>query len=47
MAAALSAIGVPEAAASAAVLAQQVAVTYLPAIPGWFATRDLLRKGML
>jgi uncharacterized membrane protein YbhN (UPF0104 family)/tRNA A-37 threonylcarbamoyl transferase component Bud32 len=47
MAAALAAVGVPEAAASAAVLAQQVAVTYLPAIPGWFATRDLIKKGML
>lgn len=47
MAAALSAVGVPDAAASAAVLAQQVAVTFLPAIPGWFATRDLIRKRML
>lgn len=47
MAATLSAVGVPEAAASAAVLAQQVAITFLPAIPGWFAMRDLVRKRML
>jgi uncharacterized membrane protein YbhN (UPF0104 family)/tRNA A-37 threonylcarbamoyl transferase component Bud32 len=43
----MTAFGVATAAASAAVLAHQLAVTYLPAIPGWFATRDLLRKGML
>lgn len=43
----LTAFGVTPAAAGAAVLAHQVAVTYLPAIPGWFATNDLIRKGML
>jgi undecaprenyl-diphosphatase len=47
MAGMLTAFGVPHAAASAAVLAHQVAVTYLPAIPGWFATNDLVKKGML
>ncbi|HEX8771228.1 MAG TPA: lysylphosphatidylglycerol synthase transmembrane domain-containing protein, partial [Acidimicrobiales bacterium] len=47
MGATLSAVGVPDAAASATVLAQQVAVTFLPAIPGWFAMRDLARKKML
>jgi hypothetical protein len=29
------------------VLAHQVAVSYLPAIPGWFAMNDLIRKGLL
>jgi uncharacterized membrane protein YbhN (UPF0104 family) len=43
----LTAFGVTPAAAAAGVLAHQVAVTYLPAIPGWFATNDLIRKGML
>jgi glycosyltransferase 2 family protein len=39
--------GVPPATVAAAVLAHQLAVSYVPAIPGWFATRDLLRKGLL
>ncbi len=43
----LTAFGVPAAVGSAAVLAHQVAVSYLPAIPGWFATNDLIRKRML
>jgi undecaprenyl-diphosphatase len=43
----VTAFGVPAAAASAAVLTHQLAVTYLPAIPGWFATNDLVKKGML
>jgi glycosyltransferase 2 family protein len=43
----VTAFGVPAPAASAAVLTHQLAVTYLPAIPGWFATNDLVRKGML
>ena len=43
----LVAVGVPEAAAVAAVLLNQVIAIYLPAIPGWFATRDLNRKGYL
>ena len=43
----VTAFGVPPAAASAAVLTHQLAVTYLPAIPGWFATNDLVKKGML
>jgi uncharacterized membrane protein YbhN (UPF0104 family) len=47
MAGMLTAFGVPESATAAAVLAHQMAVTYLPAIPGWFATNDLVRKGML
>ncbi|MDQ1432004.1 MAG: glycosyltransferase 2 family protein, partial [Actinomycetota bacterium] len=43
----ITALGVPAAAASAAVLTHQLAVTYLPAIPGWFATNDLVKKGLL
>jgi undecaprenyl-diphosphatase len=43
----LTAFGVDPAASGAAVLAHQLAVTYIPAIPGWFATHDLIRKGML
>jgi undecaprenyl-diphosphatase len=43
----ITAFGVPTAAASAAVLTHQLAVTYLPAIPGWFATNDLVKKRML
>jgi undecaprenyl-diphosphatase len=43
----VTAFGVPAAAASAAVLAHQLAVTYIPAIPGWFATNDLVRKRLL
>ena len=43
----LTAFGVPESATAAAVLAHQLAVSYIPAIPGWFATRALLRRGLL
>ena len=43
----LHAVGVPTAAATAAVIAQQLAVNYLPAIPGWFTTNDLVRKQLL
>jgi undecaprenyl-diphosphatase len=43
----ITAFGVPAAAASAAVLTHQLAVSYLPAIPGWFATNDLVKKGLL
>ena len=43
----ITTFGVPAAAASAAVLTHQLAVTYLPAIPGWFATNDLVKKGLL
>jgi undecaprenyl-diphosphatase len=43
----VTAFGVPAPAASAAVLAHQLAITYIPAIPGWFATNDLVRKRML
>jgi glycosyltransferase 2 family protein len=43
----LTAFGVPESATAAAVLAHQLAVSYVPAVPGWFATRELLRRGLL
>jgi hypothetical protein len=29
------------------VLANQLVFYYLPAVPGWFATRDLLRRDFL
>ena len=44
---ALVAFGVPETVAVAAVITQQLIATYLPAIPGWFATHDMLRHGLL
>jgi uncharacterized membrane protein YbhN (UPF0104 family) len=43
----LTALGVPTAAATAAVIAHQLAVSYLPAVPGWFATNDLVKKRLL
>jgi len=43
----LTALGVPHAAAVAAVLTHQIVSSYLLAIPGWFATNDLVRKGLL
>jgi undecaprenyl-diphosphatase len=47
MSGALVAGGVPVEAAVAAALVQQVVMSYLPAIPGWFATKDLLRAEYL
>jgi hypothetical protein len=29
------------------VLINQVAVTYLPALPGWVATRDMVKRNYL
>ena len=43
----LAAAGVPIEAAVAAALINQVVVSYLPALPGWFATKDLLRAEYL
>lgn len=43
----LTAVGVPQSTSAAAVLAYQVAHSYVPAIPGWFATHDLIRKRLL
>jgi tRNA A-37 threonylcarbamoyl transferase component Bud32 len=47
MSGALVAAGVPEAAAAAAVLTNTVVTSYLPAIPGWFATNYLVRHDQL
>jgi len=43
----LAAFGVSESVAVAAVLTNQLVVTYLPAIPGWIATRSLLQRDYL
>jgi uncharacterized membrane protein YbhN (UPF0104 family) len=43
----LVALGVSTAAATGAVLSHQLAVSYLPAVPGWFASNDLARRGAL
>jgi undecaprenyl-diphosphatase len=47
MSGALTAAGVPVEAAVAAALVNQLVVIYLPAIPGWFATEDLLKAEYL
>jgi uncharacterized membrane protein YbhN (UPF0104 family) len=47
MTGALTALHVPEAAAAGAVLINQIAVTYLPALPGWVATRDMVKRNYL
>ena len=43
----LTAAGARETIAVAAVFTQQLIATYLPALPGWFAANDMLRKGYL
>jgi uncharacterized membrane protein YbhN (UPF0104 family) len=43
----LVALGVRQEAAVGAVLANQLIVTYLPAVPGWFATKALVRRDYL
>jgi uncharacterized membrane protein YbhN (UPF0104 family) len=47
LSAVLVSFGVPRDIAVAAVLANQLAYYYLPAVPGWFATRDLIRRDYL
>jgi uncharacterized membrane protein YbhN (UPF0104 family) len=47
LSAALVSFGVPKEVAVAAVLANQLVFYYLPAVPGWFATRDLVRRDYL
>jgi undecaprenyl-diphosphatase len=47
LSAVLVSFGVPREIAVAAVLANQLAYYYLPAVPGWFATRDLIRRDYL
>jgi len=44
---ALAGYGVPQAVAVAAVLTNQVVASYLPAIPGWFATTHLVNNDLL
>jgi undecaprenyl-diphosphatase len=44
---ALVAFGVPKEIAVAAVLTNQLVVNYLPALPGWFATTRLVRRGFI
>jgi len=44
---ALVAFGVTKDAAVAAVLTNQMVVNYLPALPGWFATRRLMKRDYL
>ncbi len=47
LSAVLVSFGVPKEVAVAAVLANQLVFYYLPAVPGWFATRDLVRREYL
>jgi uncharacterized membrane protein YbhN (UPF0104 family) len=47
MTGALTALGVSQGAAVAAVLLNQLVVSYIPAVPGWIATRDMLRRDYL
>jgi uncharacterized membrane protein YbhN (UPF0104 family) len=47
MAGALAALGIPTEVAIAATLANQLAVNYIPAAPGWFATRHLIKHDYL
>lgn len=47
MSGALVALGVPESVAVAAILTQQLVVSYVPAFPGWLASNDLLKRGLI
>ena len=47
MSGALTAVGVPTAIAVAAVLANQLVANFIPAVPGWFATNNLLHDDYL
>lgn len=47
MSGALTAAGVPTEIAVAAVLLNQIVANFLPAVPGWFATNDLLHHDYL
>jgi uncharacterized membrane protein YbhN (UPF0104 family) len=47
MSGALAAVGVPTPIAVAAVLANQLVANFIPAVPGWFATENLLKEGYL
>ena len=43
----MTGLGLRPQIAVAAVLTHQLVVTYLPALPGWFATRHLVHKDQL
>jgi undecaprenyl-diphosphatase len=47
MSGALTAVGVPTSIAVAAVLADQLVANFIPAVPGWFATNNLLHDDFL
>jgi hypothetical protein len=47
MSAALVAVGVDGPAAAAAVVANTLVMDYVPAVPGWFATNRMVRRGYL
>jgi undecaprenyl-diphosphatase len=47
MTGALTAVGVPTEVAVAAVLANQLVSNFVPALPGWLATKDLLKRDYL
>jgi uncharacterized membrane protein YbhN (UPF0104 family) len=47
LSAALTTYGVPSTVVVAAVFTQQFVSAYLMALPGWFATNDMLRHGYL
>jgi undecaprenyl-diphosphatase len=47
MSGALAAVGVPTEIAVAAVLADQLVTSFIPAVPGWWATNNLLKEGYL
>ncbi|HEX5586666.1 MAG TPA: lysylphosphatidylglycerol synthase transmembrane domain-containing protein, partial [Acidimicrobiia bacterium] len=47
MSGALTAVGVPTEVAVAAVLANQLVANFIPAVPGWFATKNLMNDGFL
>jgi uncharacterized membrane protein YbhN (UPF0104 family) len=47
MSGALAAVGVPTSIAVAAVLADQLVASFLPAVPGWWATNNLLHDDYL
>jgi uncharacterized membrane protein YbhN (UPF0104 family)/tRNA A-37 threonylcarbamoyl transferase component Bud32 len=43
----LVAAGVPDSIAVAAILADQLVVSFIPAIPGWIATKDMFKRGYI
>ena len=47
MTGALTAVGIPTEVAVAAVLANQLVSNFVPALPGWVATKDLLKHDYL